>query len=192
MPTIFAGLYARLRESGWLGQQTVVVIIGDGAAWIWKRAKMFVRRCEIFDFWHAVEHARKFAHLRYGEGYAQADRWVHNLATQLREGKVEGVIAQLKRMRPKTAELRESFQSLIHYYTENAGRMRDDEYLRLRYGIGSGAAVESAHKQVVHARLRQAGMRRSERGANSLSALRLLLLNDDRAQLDRLRMLCLA
>jgi hypothetical protein len=36
--------------------------------------------------------------------------------------------------------------------------MRYDEYLRLGYGIGSGA-VESAHKQVVHARFRQAGMR---------------------------------
>lgn len=31
--------------------------------------------------------------------------------------------------------------------------MRNDEYLRLGYGIGSGA-VESAHKQVIHARLR--------------------------------------
>ena len=55
--------------------------------------------------------------------------------------------------------------------------MRYDEYLRLGYGIGSGA-VESAHKQVVHARLRQAGMRWSEAGARRLLALRLLLLND--------------
>ena len=48
----------------------------------------------------------------------------------------------------------------------------------LGYGIGSGA-VESAHKQVVHARLRQAGMRWSENGARRLLALRLLLLNHD-------------
>ena len=54
--------------------------------------------------------------------------------------------------------------------------MRYDEYLRLGYGIGSGA-VESAHKQVVHARFRQAGMRWSEAGARRLLALRLLLLN---------------
>jgi hypothetical protein len=65
--------------------------------------------------------------------------------------------------------------------------MRYDEYIRLGYGIGSGA-VESAHKQVVHARLRQAGMRWSEMGARSLLALRLLLLNDDWALLDRMRM----
>jgi hypothetical protein len=51
--------------------------------------------------------------------------------------------------------------------------MRYDEYLRLGYGIGSGA-VESARKQVVHARLRQAGMRWSEAGARRLLALRLV------------------
>ena len=52
--------------------------------------------------------------------------------------------------------------------------------------------LESAHKQVVHARLRQAGMRWSEAGARRLLALRLLLLNGDWALLDRLRMVSLA
>src|SRR5258708_32466707 len=69
--------------------------------------------------------------------------------------------------------------------------MRYDEYLRLGYGIGSGA-VESAHKQVVHTRLRQAGMRWSEAGARRLLALRSLLLNDHWALLDRLAMVPMA
>ena len=59
--------------------------------------------------------------------------------------------------------------------------MRYDQYLRLGYGIGSGA-VESAHKQVVHARFRQAGMRWSEAGARRLLAQRLLVLNDNWAR----------
>ena len=80
---------------------------------------------------------------------------------------------------------------LLKYYTDHASRMRYDEYLRLGYGIGSGA-VESAHKQVVHARLRQAGMRWSEQGARRLLALRLLLLNNEWNLLDRLRMVSLA
>lgn len=188
---LFARLYAQLRELGWVGTHTVVVIVGDGAEWIWNRATMFVRRCEILDFWHALEHAWGFAQLRYGEGSAQADRWVHEIAEDLRAGKVQEVITRLQRLRPKTAELRESLQALIGYYRENAGRMRYDEYLRLGYGIGSGA-VESAHKQVVQARFRQAGMRWSEAGARRLLALRLLLLNDNWALLDRLRMVSLA
>jgi hypothetical protein len=59
------------------------------------------------------------------------------------------------------------------------------------YGIGSGA-VESAHKQVVHARMRQAGMRWSEAGARRLLALRLLLLNGDWEVLDRFTMVSMA
>jgi len=51
--------------------------------------------------------------------------------------------------------------------------MRYDEYLRLGYGISSGA-VESAHEQVVNARFRQAGMRWSEAGARRLLASSLL------------------
>jgi Uncharacterised protein family (UPF0236) len=189
---IFRRLYAQLRELGWVDpHRTVVVIVGDGAEWIWNRATMFVHRCEILDFWHALEHAWTFARLRYGEDSARADRWVHQIAEDLRAGNVQDVIAALKRLRPKTEELRASLQSLIGYYSENAGRMRYDEYLRLGYGIGSGA-VESAHKQVVHARLRQAGMRWSEAGVRRLLALRLLLLNGDWALLDRMRMVSLA
>jgi len=188
---IFRRLYAQVRELGWVGPHTVVVIVGDGAEWIWNRAAMFLQRCEILDFWHALEHAWAFARLRYGEGSAQADQWVHQIAEDLRAGKVQEVIARLQRLRPKTPELRESLQALIRYYRENAGRMRYDEYLRLGYGIGSGA-VESAHKQVVHARLRQAGMRWSESGVRRLLALRLLLLNDNWELLDRMRMVSLA
>jgi hypothetical protein len=184
---VFSHLWAQLRELGWVGKNTVVVIIGDGAEWIWKRATMFSRRCEILDFWHAVEHAWGFARLCYGEGSRQADRWVHNIAEDLRAGKIETVIARLERMRPKSAQVRESLEGLIRYYRENASRMHYDEYLRLGYGIGSGA-VESAHKQVIHARFRQAGMRWSEAGARRLLALRLLLLNQNWRQLEQLRM----
>ena len=104
---------------------------------------------------------------------------------------MEQVIARLRRLRPQSPQLRESLDSLIRYYSANATRMRYDEYLRLGYGIGSGA-VESAHKQVVHARMRQAGMRWSEAGARRLLALRLLLLNGDWALLDRLTMASMA
>ena len=152
---------------------------------------MFVRRCEILDFWHALEHAWGVARLLYGEESQWAGRWVHRIAADLRAGKVHEVIARLQRMRPKTPELREKLQGLIAYYSEHAGRMHYEECLRLGYGIGSGA-VESAHKQVVHARFRQAGMRWSEAGAQRLLALRLLLFNDHWTLLDRLPMVSMA
>jgi hypothetical protein len=93
----------------------------------------------------------------------------------------------LERLRPKTPEVRKCLHSLVRYYRSNAAR----NALRLGYGIGRGA-VESARKQRVHARLRQAGMLWSEVGARRLLALRLLLLNDHWARLDQLRMISLS
>jgi hypothetical protein len=188
---IFSRLWSRVVQLGWLGANTVVVIVGDGAEWIWKRAAMFERRCEILDFWHAVEKAWEFARLAYGEQSTAAARFVARLAKDLRAGKVQQVVKRLSALQAATPEVREKLDALRRYYTDNASRMRYDEYLRLGYGIGSGA-VESSHKQVVHARLRQAGMRWSERGARRLLALRVTLLNGEWEQLDRMRMVTLA
>jgi hypothetical protein len=184
---IFDRLWARLHELAWLGPHTVVVIVGDGAEWIWNRASMFTRRCEILDFWHAVERAWEFARLRYGEQSGHAARFATRVADDLRAGRVADVLRRLQALSVKTTEQRENLDGLIRYYTDNQSRMRYDEYRRLGYGIGSGA-IESAHKQVVHARMRQAGMRWSEAGARRLLALRVLLLNDQWALLDRLTM----
>jgi hypothetical protein len=108
---IYNRLWAQLQELGWLGEQTVVVIVGDGADWIWNRATMFRNRCEILDFWHAIEHAWGFARLCYGEGSVKADRWVHHIAEELRAGKVQDVIVRFKRLRPKPPQARESLDA---------------------------------------------------------------------------------
>jgi hypothetical protein len=184
---VYSRLWAKLCELGWHGPQTLVVVIGDGAEWIWNRADMFVNRVEVLDFWHAIEKAWEFARVRHGEGSKASDRWIHKLAEDLRAGRVETVVARLLKLKVATRQQREKLDALIRYYTGNASRMRYDEYLRLGYGIGSGA-IESAHKQVVHARLRQAGMRWSQAGARRLLALRLRLLSKDWRSLDSVRL----
>lgn len=188
---LFTRVWAHVREAGWLGPQTVVVVIGDGSEWIWHRATLFVRRCEILDFWHAMEYAWAYARLQFGEGARRAEQWTRRVAQDLKAGQVQAVIARLHTLQPNSPESREALATLIRYYTTHAARMQYDEYQRLGYGIGSGA-VESAHKQVVHARLRQAGMRWSEVGARRLLALRLLLLNGEWARADQLRLVQVA
>jgi Uncharacterised protein family (UPF0236) len=188
---LFTRVWAHLREAGWLGPQTIVVVIGDGSEWIWHRATLFVRRCEILDFWHAMEYAWAYARLQFGDGAPRAEQWTRRVAADLKAGDVTAVIARLHTLQPNSAESRAALATLIRYYTTHAARMQYDEYLRLGYGIGSGA-VESAHKQVVHARLRQAGMRWSEVGARRLLALRLLLLNGEWARADHLRLVRIA
>lgn len=186
---LFSRLWAELRERGWIGADTVVV--GDGLEWIWKRASLFVHWCEILDFWHAMGYAWAYARLQFGEGSRRAEPWTRRIAHDLKAGHVHDVIARLQTLRPNSPESREALDALIRYYTTHAARMQYDEYQRLGYGIGSGA-VESAHKQVVHARLRQAGMRWSEVGARRLLALRLLLLNGEWAHADQLRLVRVA
>jgi hypothetical protein len=189
--TLFTRLWAHLREARWLGPQTIVVVIGDGSEWIWHRATLFVRRCEILDFWHAMEYAWAYARLQFGEGARRSEQWTRRVAQDLKAGQVQAVIARLQTLQPRSPESRDALATLIRYYTTHAARMQYDEYQRLGYGIGSGA-VESAHKQVVHARLRQAGMRWSEVGARRLLALRLLLLNGEWARADQLRLVRVA
>jgi hypothetical protein len=183
---LFRQVTAALRERGWLSPQTVIVIVGDGAEWIWHRAPLFAHRCEILDFWHAMEYAWAYARLQFGEGSRRAEQWTGRLAADLKAGHVQDVIARLQQLRPRSPDAAGAREAVVRYYTTHAHRMRYHDYLRLGYGIGSGA-VESAHKQVVHARLRQAGMRWSVRGAQHLLALRALLLNGTWAQTDQLR-----
>jgi hypothetical protein len=184
---LFARLWAQLAELQWVGADPVVVIVGDGAEWIWHRAPLFANVCEFLDFWHALEYAWAYARLQFREGSRQADRWASRLAHDLKAGRVRDVIARLKTLRPQSDASRTALDALMKYYTDHASRMRYDEYLRLGYGIGSGA-VESAHTQIVQARFRQAGMRWSALGARRRLALRLLLLNGQWATTAQLRM----
>ncbi len=188
---LFTHVWAHLCEAGWVGAQTTVVVVGDGSEWIWNRAALFARRCEILDFWHAMEYAWAYARLQFGEGASRGASWTRRVAQDLKAGQVQAVIARLHTLQPNSAESREAVETLIRYYTTHAARMQYDEYLRLGYGIGSGA-VESAHKQVVHARLRQAGMRWSAIGARRLLALRLVLLNEDWSRTDQMRLMRVA
>ena len=192
---VFDLMWSMLLTLGWLGPHTVVIVVGDGAPWIWNRAKMFTNRCEILDFWHAVEKAWEFARLRFKDDAAQASTFMSSLTADLRAGNVHGVISMLRELETAfsgeletvSSEQKEKLAELIRYYVTNESRMQYAEYVSKGYGIGSGA-VESAHKQVVQARMCQAGMRWSEDGARRLLALRVLLLNGGWSSLDRLAM----
>lgn len=170
-------LWAALILGGLLGPQTVVVVLGDGAEWIWERAKLFVRRIEILDLWHAAEHAWGCAAVLWGQGTAETRRWARDIVRRVKKGKVVDVLAELQELLAQlvregaTAARQQALQKLITYYTTHASRMDYPRYLALGLSVGSGS-VESCHRQVVHVRMRQAGMRWSTNGARHMIALR--------------------
>lgn len=170
-------LWAALVLGGLLGPQTMVVVLGDGAEWIWERAKLFVRRIEILDLWHAAEHAWGCAAVLWGRETAETKRWARAIVRRVKQGKVADVLLDLEELLAQlvlqgaTATRQEAVQKLITYYRTHASRMDYPRYLALGLSIGSGS-VESCHRQVVHVRMRQAGMRWSTKGARHMIALR--------------------
>lgn len=159
-----------------------VVILGDGARWIWELAdEHFPGAVQILDFWHASEWIWKVAHTVWGEGSARAARWAEEqIADYLIKGDAEGLvkaIVALPPVPPPPWASRSIPEQAADYFRHNAGRMRYPEYRARGMEIGSGA-VESAAKRVVGQRCKGPGMRWSDAGLAAVLHLRTHVLNE--------------
>lgn len=155
-----------------------VVVLADGAEWIWKQVQTYMPRAvQILDWYHASEHVWACAHKLYGEGSESASAWADRMLGVLWE---QGGRALLDRLRgsPVGAERTESLAELTRYVTNNVSRMDYPAYRRRGLDVGSGP-VEAACKVLVGARLKQAGMRWTLPGAAAILSLRTLWCNDD-------------
>jgi hypothetical protein len=148
-----------------------VVVLGDGAPWIWRLAEEhFGRRVEIVDWFHAAEHLWAAARALHGAGTPAAAAWAKEATDLLWDAGAGPVRRLLEAAEPPDAEAAEALRLERRYFAANAGRM-DYPACRARgLPIGSGA-VESAAKHLVQARMKRAGMRWSERGARAILAL---------------------
>ena len=53
-----------------------VVVIGDGAPWIWQLAfRQFPKAVQIVDFFHACQHLSAYAEARFGPETAEGTAW---------------------------------------------------------------------------------------------------------------------
>jgi len=173
----FGGLvYMEAARRG-LEKAEEVIILGDGAEWIWRQAQNICPEAVcIVDWWHAVEHLWTAAKALFGEGNPQAEEWAQDRQTELWNGQVEKVLEALRQALPEEGEVRETLQAEITYFTHQRERMRYDEYRAAGYQIGSGT-VESACKRVIGQRLKQAGMIWSREQAKAVVAIRAALLD---------------
>jgi hypothetical protein len=148
-----------------------VVVLGDGARWIWKAAAdQFGERIEIVDWYHASEHVWTIARALYGEGTAAARAWAEASLTVLHDAGAEGVLERLRDLRPDTDAARITIATERAYFQTNRARMRYPEFRADGLPIGSGA-VESSAKHVIQQRLKRAGCRWSEPGGQALGVL---------------------
>lgn len=160
-----------------LRQAAEVVVIGDGAPWIWHQAALrFGRAIQILDWYHASEHVWMCANGLYGEGTPGASRWAERMLTTLYEHGGRALLKRLGRSRRSRGGSAASLEALIGYVVDNVERMDYPRYRAAGLSIGSGP-VESSCKRLVGGRLKGPGMRWTVAGADAVLALRTTWFN---------------
>lgn len=159
-----------IRQRG-LAKLRPVVVLGDGARWIWDlAAEHFGERVEIVDWYHASEHVWAAARA-LGHDEAATRAWAAARLQELWEHGPAPVLEALGAARPPTDEAAAVLRREAGYFRVNRARMQYPVFRALGLPCGSGA-VESAAKHVVQQRLKRAGCRWSPEGADALLALR--------------------
>jgi len=138
-----AQLYREALARG-LGQAQLVLVIADGALWIWNLAQdRFPQARQRLDLFHAEEHLWAVAHDVYGRGTPEAQAWVAPLLQQIRDDQTVAVIASLAELKPRLLEAQQkTLQTQIEYFEHNAARMKYKEVLQARKACQEGKATE--------------------------------------------------
>jgi hypothetical protein len=176
----FDWLLYHLAEQGGLAQAQQVVVIGDGAPWIWNlAAEHFPGAVQIVDLYHAKEHVWAVARAVFGSGTAQAAAWATAACSLLEQGNTQALvstIAALPPIPPEPGQARSIPERAVDYFTSNAERMRYPVFRAQGMHLGSGIA-EAACKTIVSTRAKRAGMRWTPEGIDALLPLRTAVLN---------------
>jgi hypothetical protein len=158
-------LRAYLQELG-IAQAEAVVLIGDGAPWIWENVPPLLRELgcrpeqitEVLDYYHASEHLHTLAEALFGHT-SQAKGWARQWARRLKRGCARSLLAEVSRYLSgkdcKDMTETQKQHDYFHRHQEH-GRLDYAQFKAHRLPIGSGV-VESLIRQVVNLRLKSSG-----------------------------------
>lgn len=155
---------------------TRVVVLGDGADWIWRYASVFlalpgVTVLEIVDIYHALQHLGEVANVVFGRGSTAAKTWAEPLETRLLAAGAAPILEALAELKPEGSEAVEGVRKATGYFSTNVARMDYPRFIAMQLPIGSGA-IESTCKTLVEERAKGAGMRWTQAGAQAILSLR--------------------
>lgn len=175
-------VYAEALRRG-LTQAAEVLVIADGAIWIWNLVEnRFRRATQRVDLYHVKQHLWSVARERYGQDTAAARQWLRPLFHQL-QSKTNGarqVLDTLKQMLHKKQKMtpaqREQLAKEVGYFTTHASRMDYAQAKRKKQPVGSGPIESTCHQYQV--RFKRAGQFWSLAGDEALLALETLRRND--------------
>lgn len=170
-------LYYEARARG-LGQAQRVLVIADGAIWIWNLVEdRFKDAVQRLDLYHANTYLWAVANELHGAGSPQARRWVKPLLKQIRNDQVANVITQLAELKPQlVAAAAKAADQAIEYYQNNQKRMKYKQARQRKEPVGSGA-IESTCRQL-QCRMKRCGQFWSTRGDEALLCLEMFWRNE--------------
>lgn len=156
----------------------LIVVLGDGAEWIWHYAPRFLAIgttpiIEIVDIFHAWEHLGTVAAAVFGPGTPAAHAWLEPLKHQLRDQGPAPILIALADLTPTDQGAADEVRKAIGYFSTHHARMDYPRFVAAHLPIGSGA-VESACKTLIEEREKGAGMRWVKADAQAVASLRAL------------------
>ena len=123
------------------------------------------------------------ARVLYGEGDKNGLRWATSHCHKLRKKGPKSFITAIRRRKARNEQHAEALRLQLGYFTKYRKYMRYPNYEARGLMIGSGP-VESACKIIVGQRLKQAGMRWTSEGSNSVLAVRTALLSGELGRIE--------
>ena len=164
-------IYAEALRRG-LRQADKVIVLGDGAPWIWGIAtEYFPFAIQCVDLFHARQHLAELSKVIYGPKSTEAKQWSDSRSDELDLSDVEAVIEAMRQIAPGDEYTRDEIRKAIDYFETNKERMRYASFRSQGLFVGSGV-MEAGCKTIVGQRLKPSGMRWTVSGANKIIALR--------------------
>jgi hypothetical protein len=160
-----------------LDQARAVCAVLDGAEWL--QGLVDYHRPDavrILDFAHAAEYISAIGQAVSNAGTDLGAPWLSEQLHRLKHDGPLEVLAELRALRQDHPQL-EEVGARLAYLEKRVDQMQYSTYQAQGWPIGSGI-VESAHKVVMQARLKGAGMHWQRANVNPMLALRTAVCND--------------
>jgi hypothetical protein len=184
-PTILSRGYAMtrggtdsLKEQLWaesmrhgLGRANEVLIVADGAAWIWNLADdRFAGARQRVDFYHVSQHLWAVAHSLHPDDAVAAKAWVQPMLDKLKQDSSCEVISDLEQLRERLeGPGREQVEKEVNYLQTHRDRLDYGTARQRGEPLGSGA-MESTCRQY-QTRFKRTGQFWSKTGDEALMCL---------------------
>lgn len=125
-----------------LGRARWILVVGDGAPWIWNvAADRWARAEEVLDFYHASEHVWELGRALFAPD--QVREWVESRLHELRHGQEETFLKRVAELKVPRGIHGPVVKEQKNYFAKQAERLHYQEIAARGWPIGSGA-VESA------------------------------------------------